>query len=324
MNRLRPGGFATSIFTATNGQAINFCNQEFGGNWVGGFEVGTGWCFGCNCNSAWKLVYWGLFPATGTAGATGGVTSLIDFRRPELQRRQRQRAVYQRSAPAGAERVQLQQRRSEPRRQWPVRRAVRLRHVRLLQGRGGSPWGFGYTAGFRYINFTDRFLFSSNANSTDLVNDPNALNYLGQFNNNLFGFQIGTGLSYCVTNRLTAYVIGKVGVYDNCVTGLQRVYGTAGNAVINNGPYNGQAFVVRTANRSTFAMSGQIDIGGRWAVTNNWSANFGYRVLALAGVATADDNFQQSQFHDVDGVAFFNRSGSFLIHGAYAGATYCF
>jgi hypothetical protein len=94
--------------------------------------------------------------------------------------------------------------------------------------------------------------------------------------------------------------------------------------VINNGPYTGQDFVVRTANRSTFAMSGQIDLGGRWAITNNWSANFGYRVLALAGVATADDNFQQSQFHDVDGVAFFNRSGSFLIHGAYAGATYCF
>jgi opacity protein-like surface antigen len=190
-------------------------------------------------------------------------------------------------------------------------------------GRSGSPWGFGYLAGFRYINFSDRFLFSSNANSTNLTTDPAALNYLGQFNNNLFGFQLGSGLSYCVSNSLTAYAIGKVGVYDNSVTSLQRVYGAAGNAVINNGPFNGQQFVVQSAARDTFAMSGQIDLGGRWAITNNWSANFGYRVLALAGVATADDNFQQSQFHDVSGIAFLNRSGSLLIHGAYLGTTYC-
>jgi len=324
MNRLRPGGFATSTFNATGNQAINFCNQEFGGQWVGGFEVGTGWCFGCNCNSALELVYWGLFPATGTAGATGGVNSLINFSDLNYNGA---------NANVPFTNAQIQQAQS----------AYNFNSVEanlvgnslcggpfgcgmcgLCSGRAGSPWGFGYVAGFRYMNFTDRFLFSSNANSTDLVNDPNALNYLGQFNNNLYGFQLGSGLSYCVTNRLTAYVIGKAGVYDNVVSGLQRVYGTAGNAVINNGPYTGQDFVVRTANRSTFAMSGQIDLGGRWAITNNWSANFGYRVLALAGVATADDNFQQTQFHDVDGVAFLNRSGSFLIHGAYAGATYCF
>ena len=76
-----------------------------------------------------------------------------------------------------------------------------------------------------------------------------------------------------------------------------------GNATINNGPNAGQEFLVRSAARDTFAMSGQIDLGGRWAITNNWSVNFGYRVLGLAGVATADDNFQHEPVPRRDGIA---------------------
>jgi hypothetical protein len=70
-------------------------------------------------------------------------------------------------------------------------------------------------------------------------------------------------------------------------------------------------------------MSGQIDLGGRWAINDAWSANFGYRVLGLSGVATTEANFQQANFHDMDGMAFLERSGSLLLHGAYLGATYC-
>ena len=35
-------------------------------------------------------------------------------------------------------------------------------------GRSGSPWGFGYLAGFRYINFSERFLFSSDPTGIDI------------------------------------------------------------------------------------------------------------------------------------------------------------
>src|SRR5262249_6119504 len=176
--------------------------------------------------------------------------------------------------------------------------------------------------GFRYINFFDRFVFSSSPTSFTLT-DPAALNYMVATTNNLFGFQLGGGISYCVTNRLTAYVIGKAGVYDNSVTALQRVYGTQGAAVINNGNFAGQPFDVRTAPIATLATSGQIDLGGRWMITDHWTANFGYRVLGLAGVATSDVNIHTQNFHDVDGVAFTSRCGSALLHGVYAGAVYC-
>jgi len=322
MNRLRPGGFVTSVF-GSGSQAINFCNREFGGTWVGGFEVGTGWCFGCNCNNALEVVYWGLYPGDESARARGNVSSLIDFSSLDYNGG---------NANLAFTNAQVQELESSY-----SFNSVEINLVGnsmcggpfgcamcgCCMGRSGSPWGFGYTAGFRYMSFSDRFLFSSDTADDDINGNPEELNYLGQFNNNLFGFQMGSGLSYCVTNSFTAYVIGKVGIYDNHVTGLQRVYGSLGNADINNGPFIGQDAVVRTAGRETFAVSGQIDLGGRWAITDAWSANFGYRVLGLSGVATTEANFQQANFHDVDGMAFLERSGSLLLHGAYLGTTYC-
>lgn len=323
MNRLRPGGFVTSVY-GSGAQAINFCNQEFGNTWVGGFEVGAGWCFGCNCNNALEVVYWGLFPSTLTAQATGNINSLIDFGSLDYNGGNANNAFTNAGIQSAQSAYSFNSFEANLVGNSLCGGPFGCGMCGCCNGNSGSPWGMGYTLGFRYINFSDSFLFSSDPAGNAINGDPAELNYLGQFNNNLFGFQLGTGISYCVSNSLTAYVIGKVGVYDNCVTGLQRVYGTAGNATINNGPFTGQDAVVRTANRSTFAMSGQIDFGARYAITNNWSANMGYRVLGLSGVATADDNFQQANFHDVDGMAFLNRSGSLLIHGAYLGATYCF
>jgi hypothetical protein len=323
MNRLRPGGFATSFFAGNFDQAINFCNREFGRTWVGGFELGTGWCFGCNSNCALEAVYWGLYPSDESARAQGNVSSLIDFDSLDYNGGNANDAF------TNAQLHQLESSYTFHSAEFnlvgngccggPFGCAM----CGCCNGRSGSPWGYGYTVGFRYMNFTDRFLFSADPVDTAIDGDAAELNYLGQFNNNLFGFQMGTGLSYCCCDSFTAYVIGKVGMYDNHVTGLQRVYGTAGNATINNGPYDTEPAVVRTAGRETFAMSGQIDIGGRYAWSDCWSANFGYRVLGLSGVATTEGNFQQANFHDVDGMAFLERSGSLLLHGAYVGATYC-
>jgi len=324
MSALKPNGIVTSIDSNTGGQRLNFCNQEFGNLWSGGFEIGTGWCFGgcgscCNTN-ALEVVYWGMFPATATVGATGNVDSTLDFSDLSYNGANAQ-------VPFTNSNFQ----------QISYGYSFNSLEANLVGnswsggpfgcgmcgGCNGSPWGFGYTAGFRYINFHDNFLFSASPAGTAIVGDPSELNYSAATTNNLFGFQLGAGLSYCVTDRFTAYCISKCGIYDNSVTALQRVGGTAGNAVILNGPNTGEDFVVRTAARDTLAVSGQFDLGARWAITNNWSANFGYRVLGLAGVATTDVNVQQSQFHDVAGIASVNRNGTFLLHGLFAGATYC-
>src|SRR5688572_22277933 len=73
MTHVKQGGFVTSVDEVTGAPQVFFCNREFGNLWHGGFEVGTGWCFGaggCNCcnsgcgccnNNALELVYWGIF-----------------------------------------------------------------------------------------------------------------------------------------------------------------------------------------------------------------------------------------------------------------------
>jgi hypothetical protein len=328
MSALKPGGYVTSIDDNTFGQRLNYCNREFGNLWAGGFEIGGGMCLGGGCGSccnrnAIEMVYWGVFPANASIIAQNDVTSMIDFGGLDYN-----------GASANVPYTDAEIQRVAA--GWNFN-SVEMNLVGNCWnggpfgcgmcggccGNAGSPWGFGYVAGFRYINFHDNFLFSSDPTDNVLDGDADELNYSAAFTNNLFGFQLGAGLSYCVTDCFTAYCISKFGMYNNSVTALQRVYGSAGPVTINNGPYTGEEFSVRTAPRNTFATAGQFDLGGRWAITNNLSANFGYRVLAMAGVATVDANMTKDNFHDVDGIAFTDRNSSFLLHGAFGGLTYC-
>jgi hypothetical protein len=330
MTQSRQGGFVTSIDSVTQDQRINFCSQNLNNLWNGGFEVGGGWCFGGCCGgcgscapNAVEFIYWGVFPASRTITAVNNLTSTIDF--SDL-------TYNGASANVPFTASQLQQttytwnfnsvEANLVGSSWNGGPFGCLGRCGCCNGNGGSPWGFGWVAGFRYINFSEGFLFSGDPNDTVLNGDPAELNYAVALTNNLFGFQIGGGLSYCVTSRLQAYVIGKFGIYDNHVTQLQKVYGTAGIATVNNGIYTGNTFDVHST-RDAFATAGQFDLGGRWTITNNWSANFGYRVLGLAGVATVDGNVRHGQFHDLDGVGVMSRNGNFILHGAFAGLTYC-
>jgi Putative beta barrel porin-7 (BBP7) len=325
MSALKPCEFVTSVDDVSGAPRLNYGSSEFGNIWRGGFEIGAGWCFGgggggCGPNCALELVYWGLFPTASRVRSFDNLSSTIDFGDLDYNGTNANAAFTNAEAQA-------------------IQHSFGFNSVEANLvgnswgggpfgcgmcgcGSGGGRWGFGYTAGFRYINFFDRFLYSSSP-TFDLATDPAALNYLVATTNNLFGFQLGAGLSYCCGQRFTLYVIGKAGVYDNSVTALQRVYGTQGAAVINNGAFAGQDFDVRTAPKSMLATSGQIDLGGRWMINNCWTANFGYRVLGLAGVATTDTNIHTQNFHDVDGVASTSRCGSVLLHGVYAGAVYC-
>jgi hypothetical protein len=189
-------------------------------------------------------------------------------------------------------------------------------------GRGGSPWGFGWLAGFRYINFSEDFLFSGDTTDFDINGDPTELNYAVDTENNLWGFQLGGGISRCVTNSFTAYGIAKLGLYTNHIEQSQRIFGPAGNATINNGQFAGEDFVI-DASDDDLSLAGQLDLGGRWAVNDSWSVNFGYRVLGLTGVAISEDNVAQGNFQNVLGIADTQTTGSVLIHGGYVGATYC-
>jgi hypothetical protein len=299
--------------------------------WFGGFEIGGGWCFNGGAN-ALEVVYWGLFPAQQSADFTGDGTlgtlePAIDFSGLNYNdgfQNQGANNWFE-----DAERHQITQSSS-----------INSVEVNLVgnYGCGGlfgcgacgcganrcgcSPWGFGWVGGFRYFNFNENFLFQTDDLDHKFTGDSRELNYAMDLNNNLFGFQVGGGINYCVGPSWSLYSTAKFGVYDNHATMYQRVYGSTGYAVANNNVNAGQDFRIRST-ENDLAMLGQMDFGVRWLVGSRWSIQGGYRLVGVSGVALTSQNIA-TDFANYKECRNINTNGSLLLHGAFLGATYCF
>lgn len=329
MTREKRGGFVTSIDSVTFEPRLFFCSPNFGDLWYGGFEVGGGWCLnGCQdpcggCNSccgttALEVVYWGLFPDRHENGPTDPLLSMIDFADLNYN------AANLNAIFDGAEMHRIQ-----------FGYDINSVEVQLVgnsmtggpfgcgrtAGCGGPRFGFGWMAGFRYIDYSENFLFSTDFDDQTFDGDDDEAHYQVDLDNDLVGFQIGTGISYCVTQNIQAYALGRVGIYNNHVRQFQQIYGEAGPVTINNGPNTGEIFSV-TSQKDELAVCGQFDFGARWNLNRSWSLDLGYRVVGLSGVAIAEDNVQQENFQNLEGIADIQTQGSVLLHGGYAGATY--
>ncbi|MEX2173096.1 MAG: BBP7 family outer membrane beta-barrel protein [Pirellulaceae bacterium] len=320
MTHEKNGGFVTSVDGTSGDPELLFCSPEYGGIWHGGFELGTGWSFGCAGERGLEVVYWGLYAAPGTVTATGDLDSLIDFGDLDYNGGTGN-DIYDGAA---AHRLDFDQ-------------GFHSLEVNLLGNYGGplgggrcggcampdsSRMGFGWLAGFRYINFTEDWLFSSDFSGTSFDNDADQLNYEVDLQNNLFGFQMGAGLNYCVTDRFQAYSVAKFGVFGNDIQMQQRVYGSAGSGVLSTGDFAGDDYLI-DASDLDLSFAGQMDIGGRYNINHHWSADFGYRLLGLSGVAISEDNVAQGDFQNVLGISDIQTTGSLILHGGYAGLTYC-
>ena len=315
MTRINGGGFVTS--TDGGDPALAFDSSSFGNTWHGGFELGGGCCYGCD--RGLEFVYWGLYPASVERTATGTLDSTIDLTDIDYDFADGN-AIFD---GATAHRLRFDY-------------DLHSAELNLLGNYGGplgcgrlgycgtgcsERWGFGWLAGFRYINYTEDWLFSAELDDTTFDNETDQLNYEVDVQNNLLGFQLGLGLDYCVTHKLQAYVIGKAGIYGNMIDMQQGIYGSAGGATLNSGPLAGEFYDLDTDDLD-LAMCSQIDVGGRCALSQCWSLDFGWRVLALSGVAIAEDNVAQSNLGIAAGTGDIQTASSVIIHGGYAGLTY--
>ena len=332
MTREKRGGFVTSIDSVTFEPRLFFCAPNFGDMWYGGFEVGAGWCLnprkcgGCGdgscCDScgtcAIELTYWGLFPDVAEENPTDPLISMIDFSDLDYDG-------------AGLDTL------FSPAEMHRILYKYDLNRVEL-QLVGNGPWGgpfgcgrtacrtgprfgFGYMAGFRYLDYSEGFLFSADNDDTTFDNDDDEAHYQVELDNDLIGFQVGGGINAWVTNRLSAYALGRIGVYNNHITMMQQIYGEAGPVTVNNGPNLGSEFFIESE-KDELAVVGQLDLGVRWAISRRWSADLGYRIIGLSGVAIAEDNVQRDNFQNLEGIADIQTQGAVLIHGGYAGVTF--
>ena len=316
MTRITSGGFVTS--TDINGDpALAFDSANFGNNWHGGFGVGGGCCFG-SCHAV-EFLYWGLYPSSAEQTATGLLDSPLDLTDIDYDGGDGN-AIFDGAA---AHRLRYDYDLHNVELNLIGNYAGPLGCGRLgYCGTGcGERFGFGWLAGFRYINYTEDWLLSAELDDTTFDDEADQLNYEVDLQNNLIGFQLGAGLDYCLSTKCQAYVIGKAGVFGNVIDMQQRIYGTAGDATLNTGLAAGEVYDL-DADDVDLALCSQLDLGARCAISPNWSLDFGWRVLALSGVAIAEDNVVQTNLGTAAGTGDIHTSSSVIIHGGYAGLTY--
>jgi hypothetical protein len=278
--------------------------------WQWGGEVTIGHRFCCACVPyAIEGTYWSTAPLTGSQEVTnpdppytlntplnlnalsfGGVDATTWFEGAQAQRIQRHDELQ------NAE--------------------INLVHEQLAWA-CDSPWDVGWLVGVRYFRFHDYLRVTS------VANDGISEAYFSDgITNNFIGAQVGFELAYHLCPSVRLFITPKVGIYNNYIDSDFQAQARAGNGpyVTGTTPYGD---FPAHGTRNNVAFLTQIDVGADWQFAQNWSARVGYRVVALTGVGLADDQFPQYMC-DIPEMEYVAHSGSLVLHGAFAGLTYCF
>ena len=187
----------------------------------------------------------------------------------------------------------------------------------------GSRLNWTWLGGFRYFRFKESLQYA--ASETDTVfNGPDDLYYDINVRNDLAGFQLGGAGTYCLGRRFNAYALTKGGIYNNHSKYTTSIYRSGGPeaTVTSANIFNGQPYMV-DASKNQAAFMGEFGTGVGARISRGWSANVGYRVIGVAGVATAVNNIPFDMTH-LDNVADYNNTSSLLLHGWTLGGMYNF
>ena len=171
--------------------------------------------------------------------------------------------------------------------------------------------------GFRWFQFRDAFGFDANINGmpgyqlTDLYYDVDT-------ENNLYGYQFGGRLIYCLSNRINLAIGGKFGLYGNDVRYRQRIGTGEFLSTYNSDPAQQ---VLRHGSETVLSTLGELDFGLGYRVCNAWTVRGGYRILGATGVATSVGSISQD-FASPEPNSAVYAGDSIVLHGGYVGLEY--
>jgi len=134
--------------------------------------------------------------------------------------------------------------------------------------------------------------------------------------NNLFGYQFGSMLNYCLTSRLNANAGAKFGIYGNHVDYRHRLGARTTAATV------GGSDVDVQSSDTVLAGLGELDLGLGFRINNAWSIRGGYRMIAVCGVADSFENMQDTAYNDISLVDDFDADDCLILHGGYVGLTF--
>ncbi len=191
----------------------------------------------------------------------------------------------------------------------------------------GSRFNWTWLAGLRWFRFTDNLQYSASETDYAYNGGVDDLYYDNNVRNDLVGFQLGGVGTYCLGSRFNVYGLSKAGIYNNHSTLYTRIGRNGGGptATIDWAPANafqGDAYMV-DASQNNAAFLGELGTGVGVRVSRGWSANVGYRVIGVSGVATAVNTIPIEMVH-LGNVADYNTTSSLLLHGISIGGMYNF
>ncbi|MEM9365796.1 MAG: BBP7 family outer membrane beta-barrel protein [Planctomycetota bacterium] len=176
--------------------------------------------------------------------------------------------------------------------------------------------------GFRWFEVLDRGqlefdIYDNTGTSTYL----DTLSDFARAENNLYGYQFGSVLNYCLASRLNLTLGGKVGIYGNDVE-VQRTVSSGNNGLAYR--FGNVADVASTTLSDTVLSTlCELDMGLGYRVNDALTVRGGYRVMAISGIATTYDTMSR----DMGTSSFPGRlyaDDSLFLHGAYVGCDYNF
>jgi hypothetical protein len=189
-----------------------------------------------------------------------------------------------------------------------------------LAGGCDSAWSVGWLAGFRFFRFDENFTFASVQNGGSW-SDPDTVAFLeNRVTNNLWGFQTGVNVDYCLAKNVRVFATPKFGIYDNHITHYFDIHlGNGTHADTGSTGVPGEFPV--SAHTDVVSFLAQFDLGLDWRFAERWSARVGYRVINVTAVALADHQFPQ-YLVDIPEISKIKTNGDLILHGAFAGLTY--
>ncbi len=182
-----------------------------------------------------------------------------------------------------------------------------------------NPWGYDncgwnatWLAGIRCFNFDENLLWTSVAGGFSFGSNggANQANLNVHCENDMVGFQFGAVFNYRFGDHFSMFFIPKMGIYGDAAETRSRYY--RGDGVV--------GFDI-TGTKDTCSFLGEVDLGMKYDIGCHWSLVGGYRVVAVSGIALADNQIPHflaasDEFADV------KTNGDLILHGAFFGASF--
>lgn len=177
--------------------------------------------------------------------------------------------------------------------------------------------------GIRWFRFEDSLEYASSSTNNIYGDELSDVFYRNGVTNDLVGFQLGSMANWCTGTCLNFFAGTSFGVFGNHMnTNTYAGTNTAAATIFSTNAFNGRPYdYSNSLNDVAFLAEGNIGTGIR--ISRGWTANLGYRVVGVNGVATAVGQIPRD-FSNGEDINRINNTNSLLLHGVVLGAAYNF